>query len=395
MNRREFLEGSLAAAFLAGCRSPRVGETYPKWRPGEFQIHCIYTGNAESTFWIFPDGTTMLLDCGDTDTRKRDPAPMKLAKIGQAGDFIARYVTRVNPAADPTWVDYLMISHHHDDHTGGLPAAIRTLHFRKAFDRDYPNYTYPCRLTDYDEKAKPFILNVYEKLRARDGLVVENLKVGARDQVAALHGGAKDFTIFNLCANGIIADERTGKTIDCYAKYPDRQPDFKGNQFGKQWINENGLSLGLIVRYGDFSYYTAGDFSDAAYGVVIEDLLAGVVPQVTVAKLNHHGYFSMPPRLVAALRAKAYVNCVWNHNQNSAPTMKALSDRSLYPGDRRICPTFMTDRRPNDDVPAPAYEGAHLVLTVPPGGRDFTLRYLTADDDSMRVISEIRMNSSR
>ena len=393
ISRREFLGGSLTAAFLAGCRSPLVGETCPRWRPGEFQIHYIYTGNTESMFWIFPDATTMLLDCGDIDTSKRNPAPLKGATAGTAGERIAKYVAAVNPAADSTRVDYLMISHHHIDHTGGLPAAIRTLHFGKAFDRDYPNYTYPCRLTDYDEKAKPFILDVYERLRARDGLVVENLRVGARDQVAALHGGAKGFTVFNLSANGIIADERTGRTIDCYEKYPDRQPDFKGNQFGKQWINENGLSLGLIVRYGDFSYYTAGDFSDTPYGVVIEDLMADVVPPVTVAKVNHHGYMSMPPKLVSALRAKAYVNCVWNHNQNSAPTMKSLSDRSLYPGDRRICPTFMTDRRPNDDVPAVAYEGAHLVLTVPPGGRAFTLRYLTADDDSMRVISEISFDS--
>ena len=70
--RRAFIGGAMASA-LAGCdwsrafRSPAVGNRLPGWRPGEYQVHFIYTGVAESMFLIFPDGTSMLLDCGDHD----------------------------------------------------------------------------------------------------------------------------------------------------------------------------------------------------------------------------------------------------------------------------------------------------------------------------------------
>jgi hypothetical protein len=50
--------------------------TWRGWEKGELQIHLIYTGVGESMFWIFPDGTTMLLDCGAIDTTGREPAPI-------------------------------------------------------------------------------------------------------------------------------------------------------------------------------------------------------------------------------------------------------------------------------------------------------------------------------
>lgn len=74
--RRAFIGGAMASA-LAGCewsrafRSPAVGNRLPVWRPGEYQVHFIYTGRCESSFHIFPDGTSMLLDCG-TANRKRN-----------------------------------------------------------------------------------------------------------------------------------------------------------------------------------------------------------------------------------------------------------------------------------------------------------------------------------
>ena len=48
-----------------GSTHPLTGKKLPAWREGEFQVHFIYTGVSESMFWILPDGTSMLLDCGD------------------------------------------------------------------------------------------------------------------------------------------------------------------------------------------------------------------------------------------------------------------------------------------------------------------------------------------
>ena len=76
MCRREFVRDALGAAALGalgGCGTfggVAVGGTYPGWKPGELDIHLIHTGTSENTFMIFPDGTTMLLDCGYIENRR-------------------------------------------------------------------------------------------------------------------------------------------------------------------------------------------------------------------------------------------------------------------------------------------------------------------------------------
>ena len=84
MNRRNFMKAAALAPFFGalggraaetgtaaaagdgkpwcGKNHPLAGKKLPPWKPGEFQVHFIYTGVAESMFWILPDGTTMLLD---------------------------------------------------------------------------------------------------------------------------------------------------------------------------------------------------------------------------------------------------------------------------------------------------------------------------------------------
>lgn len=39
-----------------------VGQSLPAWTEGCLDIHSINTGRGESTFYILPDGTTMLID---------------------------------------------------------------------------------------------------------------------------------------------------------------------------------------------------------------------------------------------------------------------------------------------------------------------------------------------
>ena len=198
--RRFFINGTASLGVLTasriaqadtGLRSGKVGETWGGWKLGEFQVHFIYTGVAESMFMIFPDATTMLLDCGDhaAVTRLELALPVLPNPGRLAGDWIARYVTRVNPnGAD---VDYMMTSHWHTDHTGspewqssrvlkrgekptglvrsGFGLAVETLHFRKAIDRGWPDYDDPVPEYPAEERACIELMKqVYAFLAKRD-----------------------------------------------------------------------------------------------------------------------------------------------------------------------------------------------------------------------------------
>lgn len=155
----------LAGLILLSC-SPKeqVGEPYRGWKSGELDIHFIYTGRGESIFHIFPDATTMLVDAGDyqASVPMTDPKPDLSRK---AGEWISRYIERVNPSGHE--IDYLMISHFHDDHTGdvsidapitqgrtedykliGVAEVGETMRFKNIIDRGYPNYDYPVKIGD-------------------------------------------------------------------------------------------------------------------------------------------------------------------------------------------------------------------------------------------------------
>ncbi len=427
MDRRDFLKSSALAtaalmldwekAFASGASAPEVGKPWKGWKEGHFQAHFIYTGVGESIFMIFPDGTSMLLDCGDHNAigRGKLAVPVLPSPDKHSGEWIARYVKRVNPHGSK--VDYMMLSHYHNDHGGsdsfyadkvtrgsgwytlsGFSQAAEWLDFGKAFDRCWPGYDDPIPLIQRSADNVNHMKSFYEFMTKYRGLEVEIFRVGAIDQVAMLHSPGKypGFSIRNICGNGRIAAE-DGTVIDLYAERKKDNPAY---------FNENGMSLGMIISYGPFKFYTAGDFSDSwklpdGTTFEIEEALADVCGKVNVAKINHHGHYSMPAKLLSALQARVYVSCVWDQLHNVAPVMERIADRSLYPGDRIVCPgVFPKERREEDAGKAwldvinkSSFGGGHIVLDVPKGGKDYSISYLTADDESMKVLSIMNFKS--
>ena len=426
MNRRGFVSSVLAvpiagaAASAAGegragmpgapCRElkhPMSGKRLPAWVPGEFQVHFIYTGVGESMFWIMPDGTTMLLDCGDHPAVNRGKLALWVLPNGtrHAGEWVARYVARVNPAK--TDVDYMMISHHHSDHAGrdgwgagtrgwkgqtlstsGFLQAADTLRFKRGFDRGWPDFSDPIPNELCDAECYTHVRKVIAYLMERDGLQMEKFRVGAVNQVAMLRDPAPyaDFKVTNIAGNGKILC-RDGSIRDLYAE-----------RHGAKKLNENGMSLGLVVQYGPFRFYTAGDFSDRfrlpdKSVRNIEAELAKEIDPVDVAKVNHHGHHSMPKPLVSALQARVWTACMWDQLHITADTLANISDRTAYPGKRLVAPgVFSPLRRLEDagkpflaDIAPESFAAGHVVLTVAPGGKTYSIAYVTADDESMKV----------
>lgn len=423
MDRRDFLKSSafLAGlglfgewddAFAKGCCDKAAGKPWKGWKKGHFQVHFIYTGVAESMFFILPDGTTMLLDCGDHNAIGRGPkaVPVLPGPGRHAGEWIARYVRRVNPAGSD--VDYMMLSHYHNDHAGcqtfhagktekngrpyilsGFSQAAEYLRFDKAIDRCWPGYDDPLPLIEDPDEAYPHMKEFYDYMQAEQGLKIEKFRLGEKNQVAMKNDPERypEFFIRNICGNGRLWKE-DGTIIDLYKDLIEREHPAK--------LNENGMSLGMIVGYGPFRFFTAGDFSDKWRGedggtYRTEDALAEICPAVDVAKLNHHGHNSMPEKLVKALQARVWVSCVWDQLHNVDKVMERLSDRSLYDGDRIICPGIMPVQRRTaaqgaawlKDTAEASFEGGHIIMDVIPGGKRYSITYLNAEDESMTVRS--------
>ncbi len=384
-----------------------TGRKLPPWKTGELQVHFIYTGVGESLFWIFPDGTTMLLDCGDHPAIRRGKKAVWVLPDGKrdAGEWVARYVQRVNPHGKD--VDYMMLSHHHSDHGGmedwgmgvrewrggrlslnGFLLAADTLKFKKCFDRGWPDFNEPIPNECCDTRCYSHIRKVFDHLIERDGLKMKKFDVGAVNQVAMLRNAAAypQFKITNIAANGKILC-RDGSIRDLYVEVHDAKR-----------LNENGMCLGLMVEYGAFRFYTAGDFSDNVRlpdGTIrnIEKEFAKELDPVNVAKVNHHGYKCMPDELVSALRPQVWTTCIWDQLHLTADTLERMSSRKSYPGPRLIAGgVFSPLRRFEDegnafldDIAKESFNAGHVVLSVAPGGGSYKIVYVTADDESMKV----------
>lgn len=422
MARRDFL--GIAAFATASTQVPSLftgrstQSTLEPWQPGEFRIHLIHTGVAESTFFIFPDGTTMLLDCGDhaAITRQHLSVPVVPGPERLAGEWIARFVRRVNP--NNTLVDYMESSHWHADHCGtpkwqsaapgikwwlfdyarsGFGLAAEQLHFKTAIDRGWPDYNDPIPLSNGEPAiVRDHLRKLYAHLKKRDGLKVEKFQLGSCEQIAPQKSAVKEFKVFNLCANGKIAmPDGSIKNVYSTSFTNGQQPTT---------LNENGLSLGHIFTYGKFRYYTAGDFSDRIRTpnsdqapLLIENELANAVGPVSAAKVNHHGHWSMPNALIQALRPKIWLGFVWDQLHMVPETLTRLSDSRNYEGapTALIAPCVFPEPRATNESNKPYFKhlapecigkGCHVVLIIPPGGQTFTATFVSAEDETLRII---------
>ena len=429
MKRRDFIKATLATgsafylssfieAFASGMNSSAVEKEWKGWRKGQFQVHFIYTGVGESMFYIFPDGTTMLLDCGDFNASARGKLAVPILPNPErhAGEWVARYVERVNPSGKD--VDYMMLSHYHRDHSGdhrffvkeenrdgkpyqlsGFALAAEYLHFGKAIDRAYPSYDDPVEASRFSSNGLRLMKNFYEYQIKNNNLTVEKFNVGEMNQIKMLYSPQSypDFNIFNVCGNGRIA-MADGTIRDLYKGMIDKKTTGS--------LDENAMSLGMVINYGPFRFFTAGDFygsytSQDGKKVVLEDEIASVLPACHVSKVNHHGHQSMSRRIIAALRSKVYVSCVWDQLHNLDATMKRLADRTIYPGERYLCPTIMPKERRQTDgdkvwmkyVVPETFTGCHIVLNVDKSGKRYSLNFISAEDELMTVKSVLKFRT--
>src|ERR1700755_2777160 len=106
---------------LCTAQIAEIGKPLPAWQEGYLDLHHINTGRGNASFYIFPDGTTMLFDAGELDPTNPRTLSRRNTAIRPNGskhpfEWIVHYIKSVSPLKEKAIIDYAVISHFHDDH---------------------------------------------------------------------------------------------------------------------------------------------------------------------------------------------------------------------------------------------------------------------------------------
>ncbi len=187
---------------------------------GKLAVHYIDIGQGDATLILSPDGSSMLIDCGPTDS-----AP-----------YLIKYLNDHNVES----IEYLVLTHPHEDHYGGAERVIE----------DFPVEN----LIIHEDFADTYPFDRYiNKLAAKPFDIEPNILLSARD----------DQFLFAECAPfGILSPEEVSES------------DY----------NESSLAIKLI--FGDTAFLFTGDAEAASERRMLAD---GYDVRADVLHAGHHG----------------------------------------------------------------------------------------------------------
>ena len=232
-------------------------------KPLEIQIIDVEGGQA--TLIVSPSGESLLVDTGYPGVNGRD-ADRIAAAVKQAG--LSR-------------IDYLIVTHYHSDHVGGVPALAARVPIRTFVDHgptveqgDQPAALYKAYL---ETRAKG------RHVLARPG---ETLPVAGLD------------VRFVSAAGDLITKALPG------AGAPNAL--CRGFKPGDPDPSENARSVGMVIAYGSFRMLDLGDLTwNKEHGLVCPNNLLGAVDLYLT---THHGLnLSGPAALVHAVHPRVAV----------------------------------------------------------------------------------------
>ena len=229
------------------------------------EVYFIDVEGGQSTLVVSPSGESMLIDTGWGGHNHRD----------------ALRIAAAAKAAGVKKIDYLVITHYHADHVGGVSQLAEKMPILNFVDHG-PSVEHA--------KDADILFNEYSAFRDKGNHILA--KPGDKLPIKGL-----DVTV--LTSNGeAIASPLPGAG----------QPDPDCASFRKKDADptENARSVGLLVQYGDFRMLDLGDLTwNKEADLVCPNNKIGLVDVYVV---SHHGMnLSGSPQLVHAISPRVAV----------------------------------------------------------------------------------------
>ncbi len=231
------------------------------------RIYTIDVEGGQSTLLVSPTGSSLLVDTGwpSVDGHASDSYQRGLHDSGLP-DNHARDTERIQAAmkdAGITKLDYVLITHFHVDHVGGVPSLVQHVKVGEFLDHGENREDSAITRHDYAAYLKAIGNTPRRIVHPGDRIDVPGLSIivlaADGEHVAAVPGVKAE-------PNPWCASEPKWTLDD----------------------SENPRSVGILVRYGKFRFLDMGDLTKAKeIPLVCPDNLIG---HVDLYLVNHHGF---------------------------------------------------------------------------------------------------------
>jgi beta-lactamase superfamily II metal-dependent hydrolase len=216
-------------------------------RVPDLHLYFVDVEGGQATLIVSPSGESLLIDTGWSGFDGRD----------------ADRIVKAAHAAGLKQIDYVLVTHYHIDHVGGVPQLASRMKIGAFVDHG-PN------LEDSDDTRRDYA--AYEKAVGKTRRIVVKPGDGLPFQ---------DITVRVLSAAGEVLDKPLplAGLANPYCASEPRPP---------QDTTENGRSLGVLITYGKFRALDLGDLTkDQELRLACPNNLIG---HVDLSVVTHHGH---------------------------------------------------------------------------------------------------------
>lgn len=247
--------------------------------PGRLYIYFIDVEGGQATLVITPTGDTLLIDAGYPGKGKSNPTP---GDPGEARD--AQRIATAAADANVSEIDFLLVTHFHEDHFGGVMELAQLLPVGTIIDHG---------TEARESRSKPRTLDLisaYKETRKqinyRLPVVGDELPIEGAEVVVVSSAG-------NVLTSHLGGAGQANPACD-------RPPLVASDP------HENPRSIGVLLRFGEFRFLDLGDLA----GKPLSDLVcpANRIGVVDVYQIPHHGQAdSVDPATFAAFRPRVAI----------------------------------------------------------------------------------------
>jgi len=306
-------------------------QTHPK----QLQVYFIDVEGGQATLFVTPAGQSLLIDTGWADNNGRD----------------ADRIAATAKSAGISKIDYVLITHFHDDHVGGVPQLVQRIPVGAFIDHGANRELTPDVDGNFDAYQKTLTSGAYKRIIAKPGDILPI--VGMKVQV--------------ISADGELIDQPLpgAGQPNQYCKTSEIRPADQ---------TENARSLGVLITLGKLKILDLGDLTwDKEMQLMCPLNKLG---KIDILVVSHHGWNqSSSPALIDAIQARVAIMDNGEKKGGSTPVLdtirKAPSLETLWQlhfsdeggADHNTANEYIANLSGTED------KGNYLKLTASPDGQ--------------------------